>query len=87
MHCARDIEVTANGIAMECHKNDIPKNIRNKLKMGIRLESSNWLTVNQDSIFKFDMQQMQGLALVCIKICFIQVALRDGSRILNKTKN
>jgi hypothetical protein len=35
MQHARDIEVAANGIAMECHKNDIPKNSQNKLKMGI----------------------------------------------------
>jgi hypothetical protein len=87
MQLARDIEVATNGIAMECHKNDIPKNSRNKLKTGIRFRSSNWLAVDQDPVFKFDMQQPQCLAIVHIKICFVQVALRDGSRILNKTKN
>ncbi len=56
MQCARDIEVATNGIAMECHKNDIPKNDRNKLEMGIRLGSSDQLAVDQDPIFKLDMQ-------------------------------
>jgi hypothetical protein len=87
MQRARDIEVATNGITMECHKNNIPKNCGNKLKMGIRLGSSDWLAVDQDSVFKFDMRQPQGLVIVCIKIRFVQVALRDGSRILNKTKN
>jgi hypothetical protein len=87
MQRVRDIEVATNRIAMECHKNDIPKNSQNKLKAGIRLGSSNRLAVDQDPSFKFDMQRPQGLALVCIKICFVQVALRDGSWIFNKTKN
>ena len=87
MQCARDIEVATNGIAVECHKNDIPTNGLNKLEMGIRLRFSNWLAVDQDPVFKLDMQQLQGLAIVCIKFCFIQVALRDGSQIFNKTKN
>ena len=87
MQHARDIEMAANEIAMECHKNNILKNGQNKLKMGIRLESSNRLAVDQDFVFKFDMQRLQGFAIVCIKICFVQVALRDGSWILNKMEN
>jgi hypothetical protein len=86
MQHAKDIEMATNGIAMECHENDIPTNSRNKLKTGISFGSSNWLAVDQDPIFNFDMQQPQGLVIVCIKFCFIQVALRDGSRIFNKTK-
>jgi hypothetical protein len=54
MQCARDIEVATNGIAVECHKNDIPTNGLNKLEMGIRLRFSNWLAVDQDPIFKLD---------------------------------
>ncbi len=83
----RDIEVATNGIAMECRKYDIPKNGRNKLETGIRLGSSNLFAVDQDPVFKLDMQQPQGLVTVCIRFCFVQVALRDGSRIFNKTKN
>jgi hypothetical protein len=86
MQHAKNIEVVANGIAMECHKNDIPKNSQNELKMGIRLGSSDQLVVHQDSFFKFDIQGLQGLAIVCIKICFVKVVLRDGSWIFNKTK-
>ncbi len=55
--------------------------------MGIRLGSSNWLAVDQDPVFKLDMQQPQGLVIVCIKFGFVQVALGHGSQIFNKTKN
>jgi hypothetical protein len=55
MQRAKDIEMATNGIAMECHENDIPINSRNKLKTGISFGSSNWLAVDQDPIFNFDM--------------------------------
>ena len=56
MQHARDIDLATTGIAMDCHKNDIPKNSWNKLKKGIRLGSSDWLAVDQDTVFKYDMQ-------------------------------
>ncbi len=58
-----------------------------KLKTGIRVWSGGRLAIDQDSIFQFDMQDVQGLAMSCVYVCFVQIALRNSPSIFHKSKN
>jgi hypothetical protein len=60
------IEMSAQGVAVECNENNVPKVQRDQLQASVRLGAYDWFAEDENSIFKQNLQLAQSGAVICI---------------------
>ena len=84
---AGDIEMPADGIAVECNEHHVAKLRWHELQLGVAFRSDDWLAVYEEAVLELDLRLTQCLAKIRVDFSIVEISLRNGTWVLNETHN